>query len=107
MEIIRYNIEKLGGIESTVASTPRSPEMQPSLMSYEMKNIEKNMERVNQRAAHPRHFDSQAAFAEAPSGPRQQFPFGGAGGADPRAGGQFSASNRPLSELSNYPGTRG
>ena len=75
-------------------------------MSYEMKNIEKNMEKANQRAVHPRHFDSQAAFAESVPFSNQQFPFGSAAGSDPLAAGQFSAFNRPKPELSNYPGTR-
>lgn len=78
--------------------------MQPSLLSYEMKNIEKNMESANRRAVHPRHFEAQAPFADSGLGSAQQFPFGGAA-SDARTSGQFTSLNRAQPELSNYPGT--
>lgn len=109
LEIIKYNIEKLGGIESTIGR------MEPSLQTFELRNIEKNLEAVNQPAVHPRYFDPSRdlgagagpAFANT-SLPRARstgvFPYGGASGpVDPKEAGQFQRSYQANPDLSNYP----
>ena len=87
-------------------------EMEPSLRTYEMKNIEKNMEKVNRYAVHPKHFRSQAANS-APNGQgstfpsmsqQNQFPYGGAFGSnDPKSVGRFTSNYTENPDLSNYP----
>lgn len=101
MEIIKYNIEKLGGIESTLSR------MEPSLRTFEMRNIEKNMESVNQPAVHPKFFDSSKAFASSSNLPRSAsrglFPYGSSGQNDPKDAGQYQRNMTPTPDMSNYP----
>lgn len=111
MEIIKYNIEKLGGIESTLSSKLTiNQEMEPSLFNYDLRNIEKNMETVNNRAVHPKFFDSQATSQQTllerlSRNPQQsRFPYGGTfGPSDPKAAGQYTQSMTQNPDLSNYP----
>lgn len=105
MEIIKYNIEKLGGMQSTLPRNLFSLEMEPSLMNFEMRNIEKNMESVNHRAVHPKHFNQDSH-----SGPVNRnwsagrFPYGGTSGpVDPKESGQYMRDKDVNPDLSNYP----
>lgn len=113
MEIIKYNIEKLGGIESTIAR------MEPSLQTFEMRNIEKNLESVNNPAVHPKFFDpskgmssfqQQSNYPQSSTGVRGRsqgatFPYGGysSSPADVKSQGQYQPDYRMTPDLSNYP----
>lgn len=85
--------------------------MEPSLRSYEMRNIEKNMEGVNQKAIPPKYFDQSSAFkSHQPvesmnrNNPMGRFPYGGsAGPTDPKLAGQYNHDRVMNPELSNYP----
>ena len=109
MEIIKYNIEKLGGIESTLSR------MEPSLNNFEMRNIEKNLENVNHTSVHPKYFDSSKGFSsgfglgsQGPSRPKPtgMFPYGGTSGpVDPKESGQYQRDYNMNPDLSNYPCT--
>ena len=107
MEIIKYNIEKLGGIESTLAR------MEPSLQTFEMRNIEKNLESVNQPAVHPKYFESSKGYSTSSGFANQGmqrtkstgvFPYGGLSGpVDPKVAGQYQGDFNMNPDLSNYP----
>lgn len=109
MEIIKYNIEKLGGIESTLSR------MEPSLQTFEMRNIEKNLESVNHQAIHPKFFEPSKGYSTSSAFPTQGiprtkstgvFPYGGMSGpVDPKVSGQYQSDFNMNPDLSNYPCT--
>lgn len=81
--------------------------MEPSLQNYEMRNIGRNMESVNHRAEHPKHFNQEAS-SSALNRNRSvgRFPYGGTTGpVDPKDSGQFMRDTNMNPELSNYPCT--
>lgn len=116
-EIIKYNIEKLGGLESTVSK------MEESLRNYELKNIEKNIEKTTHPATHPKYFDPTASASSQytkpplpgqnhqnqnpPASLPRAYPYGSSlpPHSDPKSIGLFSQSDlsRNPEIMTNYP----